>query len=232
MHRFVERFASARQLGLKGTIELVRRRYLFSTELMLELHCDLTTIPPLRPAKSPLEGQFENPTSFGEFAIAAAATQGNELPELQYRQNLCKAGVHDLFVARLKDGRVAYVQWCINAADLPVIQSVSDRRYRSLTANEVLLEAAYTFPSARGMGAMSEGSGQLLRKARERGATQAVTFVAATNAPSLRGCAAVGFVLAQTRLDRSMLGVRNSSYGPITQTAASAWERAIHPRVR
>jgi hypothetical protein len=99
----------------------------------------------------------------------------------------------------------------------------------ALAVHEVLLEGAYTFRAFRGIGAMADGMGQLLRIARDEGHEAAITYVGADNVPSLRGCARVGFVLDHVRRNKRVLGVHRSERSASDAEARAAWEAAIAP---
>ena len=121
----------------------------------------------------------------------------------------CEDGVRSLFVAEV-DGQAAYCQWLVRAADQAAIQRHSPHTYAPLRDGEVLLEGAYTFTPFRGKKAMAAGMVQLLHIARDEGAVAAITYVAADNVPSLRGCARVGFVVDRRRVTTVRFGRRRS----------------------
>jgi hypothetical protein len=193
---------------------------------MFGLRCDTADLPPVRDSRVPLTVRSRDSRSFPGFRMALEKATGDEALLLHDRQDLCDAGVRELFGAETADGTVAYVHWCVDKDSLPALQAVLNGRFRLLGANEVLFEGAYTFASQRGIGAMTNALGQILRIVRDRGATAAYTYVAGTNIPSLRGCAAAGFDLDHIRTDSSRFGRRRSKYGDVDAHAQELWRAA------
>jgi hypothetical protein len=74
---------------------------------------------------------------------------------------------------------------------------------------------------------MGDGMHQLLELARGQGAHAAITYVAAGNGPSLRGCANVGFELHHVRVTTRRLGIRRSVRRPLDGESRTAWEEAL-----
>jgi hypothetical protein len=70
---------------------------------------------------------------------------------------------------------------------------------------------------------MTDGLAQVLRVARASGARVAFAYVAADNAPSLRGFANVGFTLDHVRLNKRRLGLRWSFVRPVDEGAQKIW---------
>jgi len=99
-----------------------------------------------------------------------------------------------LYGAETSRGRPIYCQWLIRPPEMPRMEDCVPDTYEPLGEDEAMLEGAYTFTEFRGKKAMSDGMWQLLAIARDEGYASALTHVADDNVPSLRGCAAVGFV--------------------------------------
>lgn len=221
------RLALVRAAGATGTAHLLAERLLLTSELLLGLRCDLNALPPVRPARVPLVVRARDSRSFPEFTRELRMATGYAALGLRDRQELCDAGVEQLFAAETPAGSVAYVHWCVTSAGLPALQAVLNDRFRPLTAHEVLVEGAYTFPAMRRIGAMTNGLGQQVRMARAAGATTAYCYVAATNVASIRGFAAAGFQLDHTRTDVARFGQRHSEYSDAGPDAQRIWRAAL-----
>ena len=89
-----------------------------------------------------------------------------------------------------------------------------------------MLEGAYTFTEFRGKKAMSDGMWQLLAIARDEGYASALTYVADDNVPSLRGCAAVGFVPDHAHLSVRRLTRRRTDRLPVDDAMWERWRAA------
>ena len=138
---------------------------------------------------------------------------------------MCARGIKALYAADSADGRPVYAQWLIRRPDDWRLQNKPP--HDALAEGEVLLEGAYTFVAFRGVGAMADGMGQVLRVARDEGNVAAITYVLADNVASLRGCARVGFVLDHVRLNTTHLGRERSERRPVDAGAQQAWETAV-----
>ena len=140
---------------------------------------------------------------------------------------MCAGDVRTLYVADGADGRPIYAQWLIRQPDAWRLQDKPP--HDDLADDEVLLEGAYTFVAFRGVGAMADGMGQLLRIACDEGKAAAITYVRDNNIPSLRGCARVGFVLDHVRVNSTRLGRVSSDRAEVGAEARRAWESAVGP---
>jgi hypothetical protein len=205
---------------LKDGLDVLRRsprregarlvlHHFWSRRLVLVLRCDLTTLPPARPAKIPVEMRETNPGGFTGFDLEQSRVQGVELIEVVTRERLRTKGFGTMFVATSETGAPIYVQW-LSRPTAPRVTAWAFPGTLAVPApDEVLIEGAYTFMDFRGKKAMADGMGQLLRIARDEGYRWAVTNVAGDNIPSLRGCAHVGFDLDhQLVVTRSLSGRR------------------------
>lgn len=214
----------AHRAGYRTTLSVLGEQ-VWWTKCFLGLRCDLRDLPPIRRAKIELTMEPRPAEEFRGFADELPRSHGNDYVELLLRQGLCEAGVSTLYVADSEE-RPAYAQWLIRARDQDIIHEHSPGRYERLYEDEVLLEGAYTFIDFRRLGAMGDGMGQLLQLAKEEGARSAITYVAADNVPSLRGCATVGFELDHARWSVRRLGRRKSVMRDIDPRAQDAWARA------
>jgi GNAT superfamily N-acetyltransferase len=168
------------------------------------------------------------PTStslFRGFDTEIAHSRGTNYVELLLRKGLCDSGVQELYVA-YNDGKAAYSQWLIRAEDQDRLHEHAPGRYDPLEPDEVLLEGAFTFAAFRRMGVMADGMAQLLRIAKEEGASSAITYVAIDNMPSLRGCSNVGFDLDHVRVSVRRFGRRRSVAHDPDDAAELAWAEA------
>jgi RimJ/RimL family protein N-acetyltransferase len=201
------------------------RRRLWDSETHLVLRCELAGIPPVPPAQVPIAMVETDVSTFRGFELELTRAQGSDAHDTRARMRACEDGVESLYVAHV-DGEPAYCQWLVRRRQQPAIQRHSPRTYRPLGEGEVLLEGAYTFTAFRGKKAMAAGMVQLLHIARDEGATAAITYVAADNVPSLRGCARVGFALDGQRIKTVRLGRRRVHEVAADDTARAAWQAA------
>ena len=154
---------------------------------------------------------------------------GLDFIEVFLRQSLCDDGVQTLYAATGPDGSPAYAQWLVTARNQSLLHSHQPGRYLTLAPDEVLLEGLYTFSRFRRTGVGTNGMAQLLRIAWAGGARAAFTYVAVDNAPSLRGCANVGFVLDHVRMNTRRLGLRSSVVQPVGECTRQRWLSATSP---
>lgn len=200
------------------------------TRVFLGLRCDLASLPPIRPAKFEITMRPRESATFPGFLEELERVKGQDYIDVFLRQSMCDAGVQTLHAALGPDGSPAYAQWLVTPENQALLHAHQAGRYPTLKPGEALLEGAYTFCRFRGVGAMADGMGQLLRIAKGGGAHRVYTYVAADNVPSLRGCANVGFVLDHVRINTRRLGLRSSVARPIDERAWQLWEAAVSPR--
>jgi GNAT superfamily N-acetyltransferase len=115
------------------------------------------------------------------------------------QRRLLQSGLQTCYVALSSDGKVSYMQWLIPASENARLRSVFGNLYPVLGPDEALLEGAYTPDAYRGKGIMGAAMSQIAERARDFGARWVITFVDATNDPSIKGCVRAGF---QTYLKR------------------------------
>ena len=166
-----------------------------------------------------------DPTAFGGFLAQLDTARGDEYLELRWRARWCADGVEALYLASDAEGAPIYAQWLIDAGSQSRFDGSHLAGTRRLGADERIVEAAYTFPAARGRGAMKTGMAQLLEIARAEGAARVWTYVGPDNVASLRGCAAVGFVPSHRRRERRRLGRFHAAELPLDDDARVHWER-------
>lgn len=200
------------------------------TKLFFGLRCDLEQLPPIRRAKIEITMEPFDCRTFSGFVEELKQVKGSDYIEAYLRKALCDAGVQNLHVALGPDRTPAYAQWLVTPENQVWLHAYQPGRYLTLKPGEALVEGAYTFCRFRGVGAMADGMGQLLRVAKNQGSQRVFTYVAADNIPSLRGCANVGFVLDHIRLNKRRLGLRYSVVQGIDEHARELWAAATSPR--
>lgn len=222
----MELLQAARRAGAASIVTVVLRRA-WSTRTWLGLRCDLSNLPPVRPASVPVAMQPLPCPGFDGFAREAEQVSGEDALEMAQRVRMCAEGVTTLYVARAHDGRPIYAQWLISAAEQRPLHRYAPGLFPPLEADEALVEGAYTFVDFRKRGAMADGMAQLLAAARVAGARSVITYVLGDNVPSLRGCANVGFTADHVRVTTRRLGRRRSVRQPLDERALAQWHAAI-----
>ena len=206
-----------------GTILRKTLEQTWWTRTFLGLRCDLATLPPIRPAKIEITPAACATATFQGFRDELGRVSGTDFVEVFLRQSMCDAGVQTLYAATGPDGSPAFAQWLVTARDQGLLHSHQPGRYPILAPDEVLVEGLYTFCRFRRTGVSTNGMAQLLRVARADGARAAYTYVGDDNAPSLRGCANVGFTLDHVRLNSRRLGFRSSVVRPVDECTRQIW---------
>ena len=193
-----------------GTAELGRMavRRAWSTRPSLGLRCGLGALPEPRRARAPVAMHPVDGVGFEGFERELEHAGPEDSVELARRIRLCRAGVAGLYVAADESGAPMYAQWLVRPDAQEPLHAVTGGLFPHLGPDEALLEGAYTFAAFRGLGAMADGMHQLLAIAAAEGFGSAITYVAAANVASLKGCARVGFRLDHVRLVRRRLGAR------------------------
>jgi RimJ/RimL family protein N-acetyltransferase len=222
MQRF-EPVPFVRQAGLRVALRAATEK-VACTRVSLGLRCDLLTLPAILPGKVPIRMSARDARSYAGFDFELNQAGGADYLEALRRTWMCASGVTTLYVADALDGRPIYAQWLIRKLDDWRLQNKPP--HDVLADDEVLLEGAYTFVAFRGVGAMADGMGQLLRIARDEGSAAAITYVHEDNVPSLRGCARVGFVLDHVRVNTTRFGRERSDRQLAEAAAQRAWESA------
>jgi hypothetical protein len=217
-----------RRAGLPVTVAM-GREHLLSRRLSLGLRCDLRALPDVSSARQPIDMLEEDARAFPGFAEELRVAEGADYVQALLRARFCRADVRTLYVARSEAGEPMYAQWLVRREDEWRMNAQTPDVHDTLGPGEVLLEGAYTFHAFRGIGAMADGMGQLLRIARDEGHEAAITYVGADNVPSLRGCARVGFVLDHARRNARVLGVHRSERSAADAEANAAWTAATAP---
>jgi hypothetical protein len=198
----------------------------WSRSVVLVLRCDLSVLPPERPAKVSVVMREADPRTFNGFAQERGRVQGGDLMEVAIRERLAGQGLEALYVATSEAGDPVYAQWLVRPNALRVADSAFPGMLLPPSPEQVLIEGAYTFSDFRGMRAMADGMGQLLRIARNEGYRWAVTNVADGNIASLRGCARVGFELDHRLVVTHRFGRRRIVAASNDADARRQWQTA------
>jgi hypothetical protein len=190
------------------------------------LRADLTALPERKPARLPLDMCPVELLSFHGFETEREQATSGDLKQLLLRERFRLHGVTTLYVAETSRGRPIYCQWLVRPQEMRLMDDCVPDTYEPLADDEVMLEGAYTFTEFRGKKAMSDGMWQLLAVARDEGYRTALTYVADDNVPSLRGCAAVGFVPDHAHLSIRRLTRRRTDRQPVDDAMWERWRAA------
>jgi hypothetical protein len=208
----------------RGLLQRLRED-LWNTKYFFELRCDLEhELPDVVPAKLPIKMQPVVPRTFSGFNEELANVDADNYLKVLLRTWYCRAGVEALYVAFDGDNP-AYAQWLATPEGQRRIPWFLPGRFPPLKSDQLLLEGAYTFVAYRRLGLMGDGMAQLLRIARQTDASAVITYVAADNIPSLRGCANVGFVPHRIRVSTRRL-LRRTTNRPVGAQDREVWEAA------
>ena len=221
-----------RALGLLisvGPREFVRvcLRRIWSSTVSFGLRVDLDGLPEVRPARIAVRMEPRDTASFTGFEDELERVSEGDAVEVAQRQSLCVAGVRTLYVAVDDSGAPIYAQWLVRGDEQEPLHRMTNGLFPQLGEGEALVEGAYTFVSARRLGAMADGMSQLLVRARDAGDRRVFTYVAEENVPSLRGCANVGFVPDHLRRNVSRLGLRRVRRVPVDESWEARWAAAV-----
>ena len=219
----------AKGVGSLRALAQVLARRAWSSEKSFGLVADLSDLPEPRRARVPVLMKPCEPRSFKGFADELERVDGDDALEVASRIRMCNAGVEQLSVATDPGGEPIYAQWLIDVSNQEALHTVVPRLFPVLGPDETLVEGAYTFVRSRRTGAMADGMHQLLVAASTGGERRCFTYVSAGNAPSLKGCARVGFELDHVRLTRRRLGRRSVVRQAPNPSDRNAWTTAVAP---
>jgi hypothetical protein len=218
-----------RRVGMRALGEILRDRA-WSQSSAFGLVCDLSDVPPALSPTIDIAMEPRAPGQFTGFSEELSRVTGDDYIEVDQRVRLCNAGVDGLHVASDPEGRPIYAQWLIDADNQAALHRATHGQFPQLAQDETLVEGAYTFVDFRRLGAMGEGSRQLLVKAAEEGAARCYTYVSIENVPSLRGVARAGFDLDHVRVTTFRLGRRHIVRRPPLTSERVLWEEATKPK--
>ncbi|NJS37909.1 MAG: GNAT family N-acetyltransferase [Rhodobacteraceae bacterium] len=150
------------------------------------------TIDPPK-AKIPLSVRPYTPSDEAALFDHRTTTDADDAREIRYRLDHIAADIPTPYVAVDETtGTPCYIQWLMGADQNARIQAKL-WGFPRLSRTEALLENAYIPPAYRGQRIMPEAMYLIAEKARDIGATHALTFVTGDNMPSLKGCKRAGF---------------------------------------
>lgn len=158
------------------------RRRLWSTEVSFCLRRDLAA-------------PFEAPRARVPFEIRplCASDEAEVLRERPRRLPILRGNVPTCYVAVAEGGEIAYMQWLMTSASNAAIGEIFGGRVPPLSADEALLEFAYTFEAWRGKNIMPRAMALIAEKAGDEGCRHVMTYVREENVPALKGCQRAGF---------------------------------------
>jgi hypothetical protein len=193
-----------------GPLATDMRRWSWSDDLAVGMKRDLTvahTPPPAKVALDilPLDDDLAT-RLFDERGL-----DSDSLLEMEGRRRLWEDGIPNPYVAIDDEGSPCYVQWAIPGSEAARVEQYFGGGFPKLAPNELLLEAAWALPSARGKRIMSEAMSRITEAA-AADHHNAITFVGIDNEASIRGCRAAGFEVYVRRLEKWRLGHRTLTW--------------------
>lgn len=212
---------SASQQGYVATLawRSFRKRVSCRTTA-LGLRCDLRSDLPEPTAKIPFSVRALRADERELLCPDEDTDSPEDFYERMLRLRMFDAGLRTCYGAFADDGRLTYVQWLIESAQNDLVRDFFDGSFPRLAPGEVLLEGAYTFPSARGQGVMAAAMARVTAEGKKRGFTTAWTFVGEHNVPSLKGCRKAGYTEEVRRLEQWRLFRQSLSFEPLATSPA------------
>jgi methylmalonyl-CoA/ethylmalonyl-CoA epimerase len=134
-----------------------------------------------------------------------AALPPEERKELLSRLRFYDKGFTNGYLLRQGD-EVAYMQWLVFPEENRLLAEQLAGRFYPLTASQVMIENAFTFPRYRGRGYFVEGTRQLLELARENGYRSALCYVRKDRITSLNELIQMGFRIIRMVREYKLLG--------------------------
>jgi hypothetical protein len=114
-------------------------------------------------------------------------------------------GFRNCFV--VKNGEdIAYMQWLILPSENDVIKEKYPTKFSPLSANQVVIENAFTFPRYRGMGYLLYGTTGLLDLARSKGYKSAICYIRKDRVASLNEFTRMGFKIIRILSEYKVFG--------------------------
>lgn len=135
-----------------------------------------------------------------------------ELWDRATRRRLLAAGIGTPYVAAAENDEPCYVQWLFGARENDDVNAFFGGLFPALDPDMALLEGAFTPAAHRGRRIMSAAMSMIAEKAADLGARYVITFVAADNGASLKGCARAGFAPYVDRTENFRMGRRTISF--------------------
>ena len=190
------------------------RRWAWSDDLAVGMERDLTVPHAPPPAKVSLEIVPLDP----QLATQLFDNKGLDaeaLRDMEARRRLWEDRIPNAFVALDDTDTPCYVQWAIPGSEAGLINDYFRGGFPVLAPDELLLEAAWATPAARGKRIMAEAMSRITEAGAAPEHRRAITFVGINNEPSLRGCRAAGFEVYTERLEKWRVGRRSLGWTPV-----------------
>jgi len=208
---------------LKQQVRLVRsgglrplgadlRRWTWSDDLAVGMARDMAIAHAPPPARVPIDIVPLDDRLAG-LLFDGTGLDPAALRDMEARRRLWSDGIPTAFVAVDETGTPCYVQWAIPGSEAALIREYFNGGFPELASDELLLEAAWATPAARGKRIMAEAMSRITEAGSTPGTRRAITFVGVDNEPSIRGCQAAGFEVYIERAERWRLGRRSLSWG-------------------
>lgn len=125
--------------------------------------------------------------------------------ELLARIIFYKRGFTNCYAFRKGDS-IAYLQWLVSPEENDLIKENYSGTYYMLSANQVMVENAFTFPHHRGHGYFQEGTRQLLELARQKGYKSAIAYIRKDRINPLNEFTMLGFKIIKIVTEYRVLG--------------------------
>lgn len=186
------------------------RRWSWSDDLALGMKRDLTVAHTSPPARVPLDiVPLDN--DLATCLFDPSGLDPDSLLDMEGRRRMWEDKIPTAYVAVDDTGTPCYVQWAIPGSEADLIRDYFGGGFPELAYDELLLEAAWATPAARGKRIMAEAMTRITDAATVDHQS-AITFVGVENEPSIRGCRAAGFETYIQRGERWRLGKRTVSW--------------------
>lgn len=97
--------------------------------------------------------------------------------EIFIRMLFNNSGFKNCYIAKTTSGDIACLQWLIYPNENDIIKKYYSNRFNLLREKQVMVENAFTYPKYRGLGLKRDMTNELLKEAKKRGYTSAITYV-------------------------------------------------------
>lgn len=125
--------------------------------------------------------------------------------ELLSRILFYQKGFTNCYAIRQGDD-LAYLQWIVFPEENALIERNYSGIYYPLSAKQVMIENAFTFPRYRGRSLFQEGTRQLLEVAKTRGYNSAIAYIRKDRIDPLNLFAQMGFKIVKMVTEYKLLG--------------------------
>ena len=188
---------------------------LFSRSLAFGLRRDLSVPFSAPSAKIPLVVRPLGPEDNLSFLNPDPGIPDESANQRLTQRMLLAANMPTCWVAADAAGSICYLQWLIEGRDNARVQGRWGDLFPVLTANEALLEGAYTAESHRGQGVMAHAMATIAVAGQAAGVQYVITFVDHANVASLKGCEKAGFAPYVRRRESWFLFRRRIQFLPL-----------------